>query len=67
MFNKVNAPFSGVIEKVLVEGDGTIIKKGQPIFKIKPDEKIEIETNEQVAARKQKATNAFIAKLANKK
>lgn len=67
MFNKVNAPFSGVIEKVLVEGDGTIIKKGQPIFKIKPDEKIEIETNEQVAARKQKATNAFIAKLAKKK
>lgn len=63
MFNKIKAPFSGIIEKVLVEGDGTIIKKGQPIFKIKPDEKMETETDEEAALRKQTATDAFIAKL----
>jgi biotin carboxyl carrier protein len=30
MFNKVYAPFAGTIDKVLVDGDGVIIKKGQP-------------------------------------
>ncbi|TNC82702.1 MAG: biotin carboxylase [Oleiphilus sp.] len=61
MFNKIKAPFSGVIEKVLIEEDGTIIKKGQPIFKIKPDEKIVLETEAEIAARKQKATDIFLA------
>ena len=42
MFNKVYAPFSGTIVKVLVEGDGVIIKKGQAVFKVAPD--IEIDT-----------------------
>ena len=40
---------------------GTIIKKGQPIFKIKPDEKIVLETEAEIAARKQKATDIFLA------
>lgn len=61
MFNKIKAPFSGVIEKVLIEEDGTIIKKGQPIFKIKPDEKIVVETEAEIIARQQKATDAFLA------
>jgi biotin carboxyl carrier protein len=38
MFNKVYAPFSGTVNAVLVDTDGTIIKKGQPLFKITPDE-----------------------------
>ena len=63
MFNKVYAPFSGTITKVLIEKDGEIIKKGQPLFKIQPDEVIEIETPEQVAKRKQLFTNAFLATL----
>ncbi|MBM4291025.1 MAG: biotin carboxylase [Deltaproteobacteria bacterium] len=37
MFNKVYAPFSGTITEVLVRGDGVIIKKGQPLFKVRPD------------------------------
>ena len=37
MFNKVYAPFSGTITSALVEGEGVIIKKGQPIFEVKPD------------------------------
>ena len=63
MFNKIKAPFAGVIEKVLIEEDGTIIKKGQPIFKITPDEKIIVETDEEIAARKQQATDAFLNNL----
>jgi len=39
MFNKINAPFSGTIEKILIKsGDGTIVHKGQPLFKVTPDE-----------------------------
>ena len=48
MFNKVNAPFDGRIDEVLVEGDGVIIKKGQPIFKVTPDEKPEDVSEEEL-------------------
>lgn len=61
MFNKVYAPFAGTIDQVLVEEDGVIIKKGQPLFKITPDEKIVIETPEEIHARKRKATDALLA------
>ncbi len=40
MFNTVRAPFSGTIDKVIMTGgDGTVVQKGQPLFKITPDEK----------------------------
>ena len=60
MFNKIYAPFSGTIEKILVDGDGLIIKKGQPLFKITPDEIAVIESPEEVKARMQKKTAAFL-------
>jgi len=48
MFNKVPAPFSGTVDKVLIEGtEGVIVSKGQPIFKVTPDEKfVEIDPKE---------------------
>jgi acetyl/propionyl-CoA carboxylase alpha subunit len=48
MFNKVYAPFSGTIDKIVMQGsDGTIVSKGQPLFKITPDEKfVEIDQKE---------------------
>lgn len=40
MFNTIRAPFSGTIDKIIMDGgDGTIVQKGQPLFKITPDEK----------------------------
>jgi acetyl/propionyl-CoA carboxylase alpha subunit len=40
MFNTVRAPFSGTIDKVVILGaDGVIVQKGQPLFRITPDEK----------------------------
>lgn len=63
MFNKVNAPFAGVIEKCLIENDGEIIKKGQPIFKIVPDEKIETLTDEQITKIKTQACSVFIDRI----
>ncbi len=48
MFNKVPAPFSGTVDKVLIEGtEGVIVSKGQPIFKVTPDEKfVEVDAKE---------------------
>ncbi|MFA7554411.1 MAG: biotin/lipoyl-containing protein [Spongiibacteraceae bacterium] len=60
MFNKVYAPFSGTINKVLVDTDGVIIKKGQPLFKITPDEVVVVESPEDIAARRQKSTAEFL-------
>jgi acetyl/propionyl-CoA carboxylase alpha subunit len=40
MFNTIRATFSGTIDKILIQGgDGTIVQKGQPLFKITPDER----------------------------
>ena len=40
MFNTIRAPFSGTIDKIIMEGaDGSIVQKGQPLFKITPDER----------------------------
>jgi len=63
MFNKVYAPFSGTIDEVLVEEDGVIIRKGQPIFKITPDEKITVEAPEEIAARRRAVTAEFLENL----
>ena len=63
MFNKVYAPFSGTIDKVLVDTDGTILHKGQPIFKITPDENIVQESPEEIRARRLAFTTEFLAQL----
>jgi biotin carboxyl carrier protein len=63
MFNKVYAPFSGTIERVLVAGEGVIIKKGQPLFKIAPDAAVVEETPQQIEARRAAATAEFLAML----
>ncbi|MBT7719433.1 MAG: biotin carboxylase [Halieaceae bacterium] len=64
MFNKVYAPFSGTVDEVLVDTDGVIISKGQTIFKITPDEKMIIESPEDVAARRRTVTHEFLTQLA---
>ncbi len=63
MFNKVYAPFAGTIDKVLVEDDGVIISKGQPLFKITPDEIVVEETEDERVARRHAATDRFLSKV----
>jgi acetyl/propionyl-CoA carboxylase alpha subunit len=60
MFNKVNAPFAGTMTKVLVDTDGLIIKKGDPLFKVEPDEEIVVEDPAEIAKRKRAATDKFL-------
>lgn len=60
MFNKVYAPFAGVVDEVLIEGDGVIISKGQPLFKVTPDEKVEVEPEHVVAERRKAHTRELM-------
>ncbi|HEY5658458.1 MAG TPA: biotin/lipoyl-containing protein, partial [Myxococcota bacterium] len=47
MFNKVLAPFSGTVTAKLMEvRDGAVVSKGQPIFRIDPDERVEQESEQ---------------------
>ncbi|MCW8858909.1 MAG: biotin carboxylase [Deltaproteobacteria bacterium] len=61
MFNKVPAPFSGTIDKIIIEGgDGTIVQKGQPLFKVTPDEKfVEVDPQE-IARQKQTVSSEYL-------
>ncbi|MEO1266780.1 MAG: biotin/lipoyl-containing protein [Myxococcota bacterium] len=63
MFNKVAAPFAGTIREVLIEGNGTIVRKGQPLFRVDPDERIEAEDPAEVAARCKASTERFMAQV----
>jgi biotin carboxyl carrier protein len=48
MFNTVRAPFAGTLDKIIIQGgEGSIVQKGQPLFKITPDEKhVEVDPRE---------------------
>jgi biotin carboxyl carrier protein len=57
MFNKVAAPFAGTIVECRMEGrDGSVVKKGDVIFRIEPDEQPEIVSDEEIAARRRRRT-----------
>lgn len=65
MFNKIYAPFSCTIDKVLMENlDGAIVKEGQPLFKVTPDEIIVEEDPAEVSKRKQARTIELVRGLA---
>jgi len=63
MFNKVSAPFAGTIDEILVETDGTIITKGQTLFKITPDEKVESISDAELMNLRRASTQKFLAAL----
>ncbi|MBB5021866.1 biotin/lipoyl-containing protein [Desulfurispira natronophila] len=65
MFNKIPAPFSGTVDKILIEGgDGVIVAKGQPLFKVTPDEKfVEVDPKELERARQARTTEYLDAVL----
>jgi acetyl/propionyl-CoA carboxylase alpha subunit len=61
MFNKINAQFSGTVDKILVQGgDGTIVQKGQPLFKITPDEKFVEVDLEEIEREKRQCTAKYL-------
>jgi acetyl/propionyl-CoA carboxylase alpha subunit len=61
MFNKVLAPFSGtIVENRMRDRDGHVVKKGQIIFRIEPDERVSLESPESVAARRRATTLSLL-------
>ncbi len=63
MFNKVCAPFSGTIDDILVMGTGVVVRKGQPLFKVTPDERVVDEDPEEKLRRIRINTDAYLAYL----
>jgi acetyl/propionyl-CoA carboxylase alpha subunit len=62
MFNKVTAPYPGTVLKNLMAGrDGSIVKKGERVFTIAPDERREPESDEAAARRRREATLALLS------
>jgi len=62
MFNKVLAPFSGTVVRCAMAGrDGSVVKKGERIFVIEPDERRGPESADEIAARRREATLALLA------
>jgi biotin carboxyl carrier protein len=64
MFNKVYAPFAGTVDKILVDTDGTIVSKGQPLFKVTPDETFNEEDPAEVKARVESNTEQYLTAVA---
>ena len=64
MFNKVYAPFAGTIDKILVESAGTIVSKGQPLFKVTPDDRFVEEDPAEVKARIESNTDQYLNAVA---
>lgn len=61
MFNKVLAPFAGTVDEVLIEGNGTIVQKGQVLFKVTPDEKVVLEDPAEREKRVRVTTDGYVA------
>ncbi|MFP6664456.1 MAG: biotin/lipoyl-containing protein, partial [Deltaproteobacteria bacterium] len=62
MFNKISVPFSGTIkENLAADHEAKVVAKGQAIFKIEPDERIEEESEETIEARRREVTQALMA------
>jgi len=62
MFNKVLATFAGTVTEVLVE-TGVVVRKGQPLFKIRPDEVVVEEDPAERERRVRAKTESYLARL----
>ncbi len=65
MFNKVHATFAGTVDELLLQGgDGTIVQKGQPLFRVTPDDKVTEESPAARAARLRESTQRYLDAIA---
>ena len=63
MFNKVYAPFAGRVLDVFVSDNGAAVRKGQPLFRVDPDEKVELEDPAERAKRIKANTDRYLANV----
>jgi biotin carboxyl carrier protein len=62
MFNKVYASFAGTVTEVLA-GNGTVVRKGQPLFRIRPDEVLVEEDPAERERRLRENTEGYLVRL----
>lgn len=61
MFNTVRATFSGTIDRIIMQGvDGSIVQKGQPLFKVTPDEKFVETDSKEIEKEKRERTTEYL-------
>jgi acetyl/propionyl-CoA carboxylase alpha subunit len=60
MFNKVYAEFDGTVDQVLIQDDATIVKRGQAVFKVTPDNEVVEESAADINDRVQANTREFL-------
>ena len=63
MFNKVYAEFAGTIDEIFVPDSGVVVRKGQPLFKVTPDEHIVEEDRSLRLRRIRSNTDSYLARL----
>jgi acetyl/propionyl-CoA carboxylase alpha subunit len=63
MFNKVFATFAGTIDDVLVKESGVVVRKGQPLFRVTPDETLVEEDPDAKEHRIRVNTDKYLAQL----
>lgn len=63
MFNKVYAPFAGQVIEVVAPDAGVVVRKGQPLFRIEPAEKVEVEDPADRARRIRTRTDEYLASV----
>jgi acetyl/propionyl-CoA carboxylase alpha subunit len=64
MFNKVYAPFAGTVDAVLVRENGVTVRKGEPLFKVTPDEQLVEEDPDVRSERVRVNTDGYLERLA---
>ena len=63
MFNKVYAPFSGTVTEVVMHDAGVVVRKGQTLFRVDPDEKLVVEDPAERAARIRTRTDEYLTSV----
>jgi acetyl/propionyl-CoA carboxylase alpha subunit len=63
MFNKVYAPFSGRVVEIIMREPGVVVRKGQPLFKVEPDEKLVVEDPTERAQRIRARTDEYLTNV----
>jgi len=63
MFNKVYAPFSGRVVDIFVPENGVVVRKGQPLFRVDPDEKVVEQDSAEQARRIRATTDRYLTNL----
>ncbi len=63
MFNKIHAEFSGIVEEILIDStmEGEIVRKGQPLFRIKVEKTLHKKSPEEKVMERKKNTEEIWA------